>query len=266
MDDRKRLRRVRGPQAYSAPCSMVDPSTIPVYINNRNRLSSLVTLVEWLRDSGTKRIVVIDNASTYPPLLEYYKKCMGIFEVFSVGKNGGPRVFWEQGMYKWQSTPYVVTDADLEPDKNCPKDLVFQLNKLLHERPECGKAGPGLRIDDIPYLGESEKLNGWSLKEQQPYWFNRYDSRAFFAPVDTTFALYGEGNPNQSQSSINLRMDFPYVFRHLPWYVTQKTMSEEEIYYRTHTEIGPWGETHPWSHNHQLLTPRDEHPWKDNPA
>src|SRR5271157_1237960 len=254
--------------AFSAPpawpCSLVNPEEIPVYINTRNRLSPMRKLIEWLLASGTKKVVVIDNASTYPPLLEYYRRGEG-FEVYYVGRNGGPRAFWDHELYKKQSTPYIITDADMVPDKGCPKDLIHQMNVLLHENPESGKVGPGLRLDDIPDIPASEKLNGWCIKEQQPYWLRRHSSLSFYAPVDTTFALYGEGNPSQSQHHNNLRMDFPYVFRHLPWYVTQENMDDEEKYYRTHTEIGPWGEANPWSHNHQLLAPRDEHPWEDYP-
>jgi len=50
---------------------LVDPTTIPVYFNNFNRHDAMRRMIDWLQDAGTKRIVILDNASTYPPLLEY---------------------------------------------------------------------------------------------------------------------------------------------------------------------------------------------------
>lgn len=43
-----------------------------IFIVNRNRHEAMVRLVDWLRAGGTRRIVILDNASTYPPLLQYY--------------------------------------------------------------------------------------------------------------------------------------------------------------------------------------------------
>ena len=47
---------------------------IPIIINNFNRLTYLKDLIFFLEKNGYVNIVVIDNASTYPPLLEYYKQ------------------------------------------------------------------------------------------------------------------------------------------------------------------------------------------------
>ncbi|MCA9313847.1 hypothetical protein KDA08_06065, partial [Candidatus Saccharibacteria bacterium] len=46
---------------------------IPVFIINRDRYEPLLKLIAWLGDEGLKNIHIVDNASTYPPLMKYYE-------------------------------------------------------------------------------------------------------------------------------------------------------------------------------------------------
>ena len=57
----------------------------PIIINNYNRLEYLKDLIAWLESAGMKKIYIIDNLSTYPPLLEFYKKIK--YTVFKLDKN-----------------------------------------------------------------------------------------------------------------------------------------------------------------------------------
>ena len=214
---------------------------IPVYINNRNRLTSTKALVEWLLRAGTKRVIIIDNASTYVPLLEYYGLLPEEVKVRSQD-NLGPWSFWDTNSYKEQSTPYVVTDSDTVPSECCPTDLIEKLLSVLNSYPECGKVGPNLRLDNIPDLSRDFITNGdgkgWV--GEGVFWKNRHPSGAFNAPIDTTFALYRAYSPWVPADWNNLRMDMPYVVEHTPWYIS-KPFSEEEKYYRDHLENS-------WSH------------------
>lgn len=241
------LRRLNPSKVWT--CERVNQQEVPVYINNRNRVSTTKELVEWLLHSGTQKITILDNDSSYAPLLDYYEKLPAEVEVVRLKSNLGPTAFWKLGLHKTENKPYVMTDSDMVPDKQCPRDLIGQLNETLCSRPESIKVGPGLRIDDIPDVEASEKLNGLNMEEQKRHWERRYGHNAFFAYVDTTFALYSARCPWLGQMPRNLRMDFPYLFRHMPWYVTEKTMTEEEHYYRSHTIHGPI-QNHPWSHAH----------------
>lgn len=240
---------------------LVDPRKIPVYINNHNRLSTLRNLIEWLIGSGTEEIIVLDNDSSYPPLLQYYKEVPRQVKIERLEENAGPFSFWKRGYDKKVLRPFVLTDSDVLPDDGCPKDLIAHLNKLLHDNAHCLKAGPSIRIDEFENVEESQKLNGWGFGEQRQWWSRRHSDEAFYAPVDTTFALYGSGAIGHAFSHNNLRTDFPYVIRHLPWYFTLENMTEEEKYYRMHTNQGP-NATHPWSHNHRLLQKQETHPWE----
>ena len=68
---------VEGGSSQLAALSMIPYRDVAVIINRFNRVSSLRRLVKWLLDAGQKNVIIIDNASTYAPLLEY------------LGANGG---------------------------------------------------------------------------------------------------------------------------------------------------------------------------------
>ncbi|MBL0314851.1 MAG: hypothetical protein IPP69_03390 [Flavobacteriales bacterium] len=72
--------------------SQIDVRDIPVVINNRNRLTYPLMLIDWLEKAGMKKIIIIDNASTYPPLLEYYSALRTA--LFSLSENIGPLAIW----------------------------------------------------------------------------------------------------------------------------------------------------------------------------
>ena len=52
----------------------LDVKNIPIIINNRNRLTYMKMLISSLEKRGYNNIYIIDNDSTYPPLLDYYSK------------------------------------------------------------------------------------------------------------------------------------------------------------------------------------------------
>jgi hypothetical protein len=119
----------------SGECPIVDVAAVPDYVNNRDRVTTTRALVDWLLSAGTRRIVILDNQSTYPPLLGYYKNLPAGVEVEFFNANCGPWAFWDKGLHLSQTTPYIVSDSDVVPAEGCPKDLIRVLNLLLHERP-----------------------------------------------------------------------------------------------------------------------------------
>lgn len=46
---------------------------IETFIINKNRLTTTKDLVNWLSKENRLKIYVVDNGSTYKPLLDYYK-------------------------------------------------------------------------------------------------------------------------------------------------------------------------------------------------
>ena len=69
----------------------IDYREIPVIINNYNRVDHLLKLIHWLEKSEMKNIFIIDNASTYPILLDYYKNTR--YHVVKLSANLGYKAF-----------------------------------------------------------------------------------------------------------------------------------------------------------------------------
>lgn len=67
------------------PSKISDAHDIPIIINNYNRLTMLKKLIDSLTSRGYTNIVILDNQSAYPPLLEWYAKCQ--FEVIRLPKT-----------------------------------------------------------------------------------------------------------------------------------------------------------------------------------
>lgn len=200
---------------------------VPVYINNRNRLSSTRRMVEYLRTVPNAYVIIVDNASTYAPLLDWYEHC-GV-EVRYQASNLGPRAPWLIRDFMMQRFPYyVVTDSDLDLS-DVPNDTLEVLHSALIEFPAIVKAGLSLEVCDLPqHLDSTAIIRAWEEK----YWQRLIDERWWQADVDTTFALYRRGSEWPGIRPA-LRANRPYTARHLPWY---RIPSDEETYYEQHAD------------------------------
>lgn len=202
---------------------------IPIIINNFNRLETLRVLIKDLEDRGYYNIFIIDNQSTYPPLLDYYKECN--YRVFRLKKNIGFKALWKSGLwYRFFRGYYCYTDSDLSLVPECPENFLEVLYGLLKKYPEVHKTGLSLRIDNLP--------DHYERKKEVVEWESRFfkiekEKNVFIAPIDTTFALYRPFSRRGKRDGSDeiLRVGFPYQCEHLPWYMDSQNPTEEEIYY-----------------------------------
>ena len=210
--------------------------TIPVIINNYNRLGCLVTLTEWLEKAGMKKIFIIDNNSTYPPLLEFYNKTK--YTVYKLDINKGSFSLWETILFsRFCNDFYIYTDPDIIPVAECPLDAVNFFKQLLSKYLHADKVGFGLKINDLPnhYAMKQEVIN-W----EKQFWEKAIDKDLYDAIVDTTFALYRPGFKG-GVTVKSYRTGGNYVARHLPWYEDPLNLSDESKYYlETASHASSW--------------------------
>jgi len=193
---------------------------IPLVINNRNRLTTLKAMINWFSDL---KIIILDNDSTYPPLLEYYKEIDA--EVVFMGKNYGHTVLYQwKGHLNFPERYFLYSDSDVVPREDCPKDLVEYLLNAKKTYPGARKIGVALEINDLPETELRNEIISWESK----FWKQKYDD-FFIADVDTTLAIYDNTTCHSHGISNSLRTNYPYVARHLPWYT--KVLSYEDRYY-----------------------------------
>lgn len=210
---------------------------IPVFLISYNRLSYLETTIRWLEDRNIRNIKIIDNGSTYPPLLNYYEQTE--YEVIRLGYNGGHMVFWKDPKFDaYRKDFYIVSDPDLEAVSECPTDIIEKLFGLLWKYPFVNKTGLSLKIDDLPENGIfGKQVTQWEKR------FNKIEveNSVYYAPIDTTFALYLPDDLfDPRKQAASLRVGYPYQLRHLPWYKTKEDITEEDEFYAKLQTNGWW--------------------------
>ena len=209
-----------------------DPAQIPIIINSRDQLSSLKQQVDWLVAAGCTHFTILDNASTFPPLLDYLASAP--VNVVRLPENLGPHSMWQPGLRAQLGIdgPFVFTDPDVVPIAECPHDVVAHLYDILMSRPSCGTVGLGLKIDDLPdqYAWKPRVLE-WEAQ----FWRKRVGPGLFYGKLDTTFALHASYSKPPQRA---IRTGYPYLARHLPWYADTRNPSPESVYYAKHAQAG----------------------------
>lgn len=191
-------------------------------------------------------IIIVDNNSTYPPLLEYYERIKGLsrMKIIHLKENLGHKAPWMAGIVD-TSDFYVVTDPDLDltgipedwPQKCIEGIARFGVDKcgFSLDETKTPRANPAYMLDEFGKYPEGNPI-AW---KPLPHGFHDY-------PIDTTFAVYA---PGVKQHSIcGVRTGRPYTARHLPWHIVLKhdsndnaiqiPMDEELYYYYKNTKSG----------------------------
>lgn len=221
------------------PTKYKDPKSIPVIINNYNRLTCLKLLVAWLERNGFRNIFIIDNCSTYPPLIKYYDTEYK-YNIFRLNYNAGHLSLWDNKdiFSKFSRDYYIYTDPDVIPVEECPADFIEHFIDLLKKYPDICKVGFSLKIDDLPdKYSKKEEVIKWESQNYQ----NEMEPGVYKASIDTTFALYRPREKGDWRL-MALRTGPPYQARHLPWYEDDSNPDEEDIFYLNSklSSVGHW--------------------------
>jgi hypothetical protein len=221
----RQLKRLMLPKQAITPENCFE---VPIIINNRNRFTFLKMMIDQLQSFGYQTIYVLDNDSTYPPLLEYYKTIPA--NVIFLKKNIGYKALWESNAFEqFKNNYYVYSDPDILLQPDCPKDFVYRLYSYLIKYPSKEKAGVALKIDDLPeYYAHKQE----AIRNEKTFWEKQPEKDVYDAPVDTTLALYRPlafGNAEECEA---IRVGGKLAAQHLTWYLDSANLSEEELFYK----------------------------------
>lgn len=196
----------------------------PIYLTNMNRLTTTKKMVEDLfRMNGNADITIIDNASTYPPLLEWYKEVEKDIKIIRHDVNRGPWSFFYSGIHsKVESDHYVYSDADLELNPDMPYNWQEIMFDVIHRYNR--KASLALRISDLP----EGDLKARILNHQNICWYPTEEKDVFLAITDMTFTMDIKAAGYRYES---MRLAGNFECRHAPWYLDFDNLPEEEKYY-----------------------------------
>ena len=222
-----------------------DTSTIPIIIINFNQLFYLKQLISFLEQKKTKNIIIIDNNSSYPPLLDYYNEINNRVTIHRLNENLGHLVLWKKRelFKKYTKGFFVLTDADIVPNSNLKEDYLNGLLKMLLKHKTKSKVGLALKIDDIPntFILKENVIN-WETK----FWISEIEKNVFDAEIDTTFALYWPKTDRLINylypSFFNaLRVGGEYIATHGGWYIDHNNLTEEQkFYFKTANNSNSW--------------------------
>ena len=219
-----------------------DYKSIPIIIISFNQLHYLKMLINSMFAAGYKNIVIIDNGSTYGPLLNYFDTIRDRVELFQLKENYGHRVFWikKEMFEKYAQGYHVITDADILPDVSCPDDFVLFFKRILDKNHKTYKVGFSLKIDNIPDCNSKKKeIINWESK----FWKEKDKEGNYCSDIDTTFALY------RPSSFAFLKLPFfkairtkePYIAVHGGWYIATSNLNDEQEYFmKTANNSSSW--------------------------
>jgi glycosyltransferase involved in cell wall biosynthesis len=209
---------------------MTDPQPqVTVIINNRDLLEWPRAMVADIsRMKGLREIIILDNGSTYKPLLSWYRTLPHRVEFL---ENTGHTAPWICGVLDSIDTDlYVVTDPDLDLSQ-LPDDTLLVMAELLARNPELGKIGLSLCTDGIP--AESPYAEHVAQYARVLPTLARNADGLVPMPVDTTFAIH-DRRVLSTYKICGARMPAPYEVRHLPWEVVKP--EGDFLYYIDHVE------------------------------
>lgn len=222
---------------------------IPIIIPTFNTATYLQSMVDQLEERGWTNIIIGDNGSTYPPMLDLLDTLSKKYAVVLWRKNMGPRVYTEdKDICSRMPKYFIVTDPDLLFNKKMPTSTLDKMKRIL-DMYEVSKIGLAIDIntpEERERFFNAHQVDLW----ERSYWtrkLDRYPEKddLYAAPIDTTFSLYNRDKflseidnvPGRMTCNTSaIRIAGRFTCRHMGWWAKQPLSDEEYDFYKnTHT-------------------------------
>lgn len=223
--------------------SKIAKDSVPVLINNFNRLELLKMQIDWLLSLDDKvSIIIVDNQSTYPPLRSFYENIehpniQVVYLNFNSWRKGVEYI-GEKKLPGFKK--YIITDSDLLPFESTPKNLIGHLSRLMDNYPAFNHIGTSLEINDLP---DWNPLKAIIIKHESQFWAPKaklINGEVSEAQVDTTFAMY-RNTSKVLPTGPALRTVRPFTLKHVDWYLDpNNNPSEYKFYLDSCKSIATW--------------------------
>jgi hypothetical protein len=185
-----------------------------------------------------KNIIILNSNSTRPDTLEYLKHVD--VKIHNNTKNEGPWITpnINRALYNQLPNKYILTDPDLEFNKNLPSNFIEILDKLGDTYNAC-KIGFALDISDFNLMHQVSYYPNYTISTwEQQFWkdkINNENYEMYYAAIDTTFCLCNKVIRN----GYNIRVAGNFTAKHLPWYVQNDvlTIYDRFLIYTNQTKI-----------------------------
>ena len=216
------------------------PVIVPVF-NNPTYTKNFVTQLRML---NVKNIVILDNNSTYKPMLELLNNLENEHRVIKLGHNRGPHyALRDLDFYADLPNYFCLSDPDLQLSPKLPENFIDTFVDISNQY-KVGKVGFAHEVPEEEdfaqlYMNLDGKL--WNMREwEMQFWENPIGKTAggdelYLTNLDTQFALYNKNffEPNIRYKSI--RVGGKFTARHLGLYNQVNIPPDELTYYRNST-------------------------------
>jgi glycosyltransferase involved in cell wall biosynthesis len=232
-----------------------DPASdrVPVVVNSFNQPTYLRIMIDQLLALGCRHIMVLDQGSTYPPLLDYLTSIETVATVIRLKENNGPHWFFTSGLSTMLPEYFIYTDPDIAFGPEMPRTVISDLVRAARFL-NATKVGLALDVSQPERMSRAT-VNIGGRDYTIPEWESRFwrdplrldDLELYRASVDTTFALYRrEFFDPQVRAYMKHKlfdsMDTPSSFRlggkytcvHTPWMLDDPMPPEELQFYLDH--------------------------------
>ena len=207
---------------------------VPIVIVSYNNYLYVKNTVEQLLQidpAFAEHIIVMDNNSSDTNTIDYLNEAERDIRIVRNGSNDGP---WLEphvnaGLYNSLPTKFILTDPDLEFNKNLPKDFI-QIMSDLSDKYCAEKIGFALSITDFSDMYNGAYYQGKTIFENESLlWLKRIEEsyELYEAPIDTTFCLVNKANMYTKRG---FRIAGDFTARHLPWYRENQILTIYEQY------------------------------------
>ena len=218
--------------------TIIPVSEIPIFIIAYNQYTFVKNMVEQLQKYvSSNRIHILDNKSTYAPMVDYLISIESTVHVHRMDRNYGHKVINKIDTFT-TSKKYIITDPDLTFNKNLPTNFISTL-EFISDKYKSGKVGFALDISsnvrlDVLYNGQNP------IEWESQFWRNRIDNsdyELYAADIDTTFCLI---NKDYIGNTIRIAGNFTCI--HRPWLIGwQDDIPKDELdFYKTNNISSCW--------------------------
>jgi hypothetical protein len=189
--------------------------------------------MHWVESlNGRKSYIILDNNSSFPPLLEYYKELeiLDNCQILYLGYNSGLKGIADLAFGLKSVKNFIISDVDLVPFSTTPRDIIEKMREKLDKYPQIDKVGASLEIKDIP---KNFIFYRQVMEWEQQFWppqCLKLDSESFLANTDTTFAMYRNFR-TVLEFGKSIRLNRPYTLKHPDWYIDPESVSDEILFY-----------------------------------
>jgi hypothetical protein len=216
--------------------------SVPLYIPTFNNPTYTFNFINQVAGLNFSKIIIMDNNSTYPPMIKLLNELESKYEVIRLDENLGPHLILRNPEY-YKSLPdiFALSDPDVEFPKVLPSDFQDLLIKIGIKH-RVGKVGFAIEVPSenefleliVNLDGKLRNMHEW----EQQFWENEIDRTSSGDPIylttlDTQFAIYNKDYFNPEERYKALRIGGNYTSKHLGFYKKSIVPKEESDFYRS---------------------------------